>query len=48
MRAMQNIRQSLINIALLKVLKRLHSSIGYIPPIETEADDYNQLGKHAN
>ncbi len=48
MRPIQNVRQSLINIALRKAHKRLLSSIGYIPPTETEADDYNQLDKHAN
>lgn len=28
--------------------KRLHSSIGYIPPAEAEENYYNQLGKHAD
>lgn len=29
-------------------LKRLHSSIGYIPPAEAEATYHNQLGKFAD
>ena len=28
--------------------KRLHSSVGYIPPAEAEANYYKQLGKNAN
>lgn len=28
--------------------KRLHSSIGYIPPAEAEANYYNQLGRAAD